>query len=169
MKFLSTSTLANSLSLLPKETPKKLVLLVLLQIIISALDILAILLLGMTCKLGLDYVQNESVKFPEILTSVLRIDNFNFEIQVGIMSLLIVILFSTRTAFSIYSNNRIFLYLAKQASYASKQIVEMMFRGKPQSVIARNSQEFLYGITIGIDNLTLNFLGSVTIFTIEIS
>jgi ATP-binding cassette subfamily C protein len=168
MEFLNRSVLANSLSLLPKETPKKLVLLVLLQISISALDILAILLLGMTSKLGLDYVQNKIVQFPEFLTRVLGIENHNFEIQAGVISLLIVTLFSARTAFSIYSNNRILLYLANQASYASNRIVETMFRSKPQSVIAKNSQEFLYGITIGIDNLTLSFLGSLTTFTTEI-
>ncbi len=168
MEFLNRSVLANSLSLLPKGTQKKLLLLVLLQISISTLDILAILLLGMTSKLGLDYVQNKVVQFPEFLTRVLGIENYNFETQVGIISLLIVILFSARTAFSIYSNNRILLYLANQASYASNRIVEMMFRSKPQSVIAKNSQEFLYGITTGIDNLTLSFLGSITIFTTEI-
>jgi ATP-binding cassette subfamily C protein len=168
MKFLNKSVLVNSLSLLPKKTPKKLTLLVLLQIGISALDILAILLLGMTSKLGLDYVQNKIVQFPETLTDLLGIEKYNFEIQAGVISLLIVSLFSVRTAFSIYSNNRILLYLANQASYASNRIVEMMFRSRPQSVISRNSQEFLYGITAGIDNLTLNFLGSFTIFVTEV-
>ena len=108
MKFLNKSSLVNSMSLLPKETPRKLALLVLLQISISALDILAILLLGTTTQLGLDQVQNRIVKFPETLTGVLGIDKYNFEIQAGIISLLIVILFSTRTVFSIYSNNATF-------------------------------------------------------------
>jgi ATP-binding cassette subfamily C protein len=168
MKFLNTSILVNSLYLLPKETPKKLMLLVLLQISISTLDIFAILLLGMTSKLGLDYVQNKIVKFPETLTGTLGIEKYNFEIQAGVISLLIVSLFSARTVISIYSNNKILLYLANQASFASKRIMEMMFRSKPQFVTARNSQEFLYGITQGIDNLTLNFLGSFTIFVTEI-
>ena len=167
MKFLNKSILVNSMSLLPKETPQKLTLLVLLQISISALDVFAILLLGMTSKLGLDYVQNKIVKFPETLSGVLGIEKYNFEIQAGVISLLIVFLFSARTTISIYSNNRILLYLANQASYASNRIVEMMFRSKPKSVTARNSQEFLYGITVGIDNLTLNFLGSFTIFVTE--
>jgi ATP-binding cassette subfamily C protein len=168
MKFLNKSILVDSLSLLPKKTPKKLTLLVLLQISISVLDILAIFLIGITSKLGLDYVQNEIVKFPETLTGFLGIDKYNFEIQAGLISLLIVSLFAARTIVSVYLNSRILLYLANQANYASNRIVEMIFRGKPQSVITRNSQEFLYGITVGIDNLTLNFLGSFTIFVTEV-
>jgi ATP-binding cassette subfamily C protein len=168
MVFLNKSILVKSLSLLPKETPKKLTLLVLLQISISTLDILAILLLGMTSKLSLDYVQNKIVKFPETLTRALAIEKFNFEIQAGVLTLLVVCLFAARTIVSMYSNRRILLHLANQAGYASNRIVEMMFRSKPQSVIAKNSQEFLYGITAGIENLTLNFLGSFTILVTEI-
>lgn len=168
MKILNKSILVDSLSLLPRETPKKLALLVLLQISISVFDILAILLLGITSKLSLDYVQNKIAKFPETFTRMLGIDNYNFEVQAGLISLLIVCLFATRTMFSIYSNKRIMLYLANQANYASNRILEMMFRSKPQFVITRNSQEFLYGITGGIENLTLNFLGSLTIFVTEI-
>jgi ATP-binding cassette subfamily C protein len=122
----------------------------------------------MTSKLSLDFVQKKAVGFPESLTKVLRIENLNFEIQAGVISFLIVTLFSVRTIVSIYSNKRILLYLANQAGYASNRIVEKVFRSKPQSIIARNSQEFLYGITSGIDNLTLNFLGSLTILITEI-
>jgi ATP-binding cassette subfamily C protein len=168
MKLINKSILRSSLSVLPKETPKKLTLLVVLQISISTLDILAIFLLGMTSKLSLDYVQNKVVGFPEALTKGLRIENLDFEIQAGVVSFLIVSLFSVRTIVSIYSNKRILLYLANQAGYASNRIVEKVFRSKPQSIIARNSQEFLYGITSGIDNLTLNFLGSLAILITEI-
>jgi hypothetical protein len=109
MKFLNMSILQDSLSLLPRETPKKLTLLVLLQISISAFDILAILLLGMTSKLGLDYVQDKTVSFPGTLTSFLRINNHNFEVQAGIVSMLIVTLFY-------YTNS--FFNLFKQANFA---------------------------------------------------
>jgi ABC-type multidrug transport system fused ATPase/permease subunit len=168
MKFVNMSILRDSLSLLPRETPKKLLLLVLLQVSVSALDILAILLLGITSKLGLDYVQNKAVNFPDTLTYFLRIDNYDFEVQAGIVSTLIVVLFSARTIFSIYSSRRILLYLGNQASYASKRIIEKILGGKAQAIIARNSQEFLYGITSGIDSLTLSYLGSLTIFVTEV-
>jgi ATP-binding cassette, subfamily B, bacterial PglK len=165
---MNKSILRDSLSLLPRETPKKLIALVLLQISVSTLDIVAILLLGITSKLGLDYVQNKTVYFPETITKFLAISNRNFELQAGIVSALIIVLFSARTVISIYSNQRILLYLANQASYASNHILERIFRSKPQSIIARNSQKFLYGITSGIDSLTLNYIGSLTILITEI-
>ena len=168
MIIVNKAILKDTLSLLPKETPKKLILLILLQVCIFAFDIMAILLLGIATKLGLDYVQNQEVDFPATLAKVLRIESAGFEFQIVILFALTVTLFSIRTFVSIWANIRIFRYLANQASYASKRIVEKMFQSKPESIISKKSQEFLYGITLGIDNLTLNFLGSITIFLTEI-
>jgi len=167
MKILNWSILQESLSLLPRNTSRKIVLLVFIQISLSALDILAILLLGITSQIGLGYVQNKSAEFPKILTQLLGIENLEFEVQGVVVSILIVGLFAIRTVVSIYLNNRILLYLANNAGYASKQIIEKVFRSKPQSIISRNSQEFLYGITAGVDNLTLTFLAGFTTMVTE--
>ena len=168
MRIFNVSIMRDVLSLLPKETPKNLILLVILQIAISLFDILALLVLGITSKLGLDYVQNKTVNFPDPITRILGVENVNIEKQFVIFCFLIVALFSCRTAASIYLSKRTLTYLGNQASYASKRIVEKMFRSKPQRLIAKNSQEFLYGVTSGIDNLTLNFLGSITILITEL-
>ena len=168
MKFINNLVLRDSLSLLPRETPKKMILLVIVQVCISTLDIIAIVLIGVTSKIGLDYIQNKIVKFPEFLTNTLGINNYKFDIQVGVVFGLIIMLFSVRTIVSVYSTNRIVLYLANQAGFASKRIMERTFSSKPHSIISKNSQETLYGITNGIDNLTLNYLGSLTILISEL-
>ena len=168
MNILNKSTLRNSLSLLPINAFRKIVLLVIIQTSVATLDILAIFLLGIISKLGLDYIQNKNVEVPEALTEIFGIEDSSFEVQAGSIALFVVTLFCVRTIFSIYANKKILFFLANQASFASRQIVEKIFRSKPQSVISKNSQDFLYGITSGIDNLTLNYLGALTIFTTEI-
>lgn len=165
---LPNSNIKEALSLLPKETPKKLLFLLIFQIMISTLDIFAILLLGIVSKSGLDYMQDKVTAFPEIVVTFLGIRGHDYTSQAAIISIIVVSLFILRTTISIYGNKRIFLYLANQASFASREIVKRMFKSKPQSIINRDSQEFLYGITQGIDNLTLNFLGSSIIFVAEI-
>ena len=164
MKLLNPLFVRHALSLLPRGAAKRLFLLFILQICISLCDILAILLLGIVSKLGLDFSQNKVANFPELIVGTLQIETFNFEQQVVIISILIIVLFVLRTAISILGNRKILLYLGSQAGFASKTIVEQIFRSKPEFVIARNSQEFLYGITQGIDNLTLYFLGSTIVF-----
>jgi ATP-binding cassette subfamily C protein len=167
MKVISKDVTKQSLALLPRETPKKLSILLAFQMAVSTLDVFAILLLGIVSRAGIDYSQSKLVEFPEFLVNFFRIDEFEFVIQVAIISTVVVALFILRTVVSILGNRKIFLYLANQASFASKQIVERMFSSKPQFMINRNSQEFLYGITQGIDNLTLSYLGSVTVLITE--
>jgi ABC-type multidrug transport system fused ATPase/permease subunit len=167
MKIISKNVTKQSLALLPRETPKKLSILLAFQMAISTLDVFAILLLGIVSRAGIDYSQSKFVEFPKFLVTFFNIDRFEFVIQVAIISTVVVALFILRTVVSILGNRRIFLYLANQASFASKQIVERMFSSKPQFMINRNSQEFLYGITQGIDNLTLSYLGSVTVLITE--
>jgi ATP-binding cassette subfamily C protein len=168
MKLIDKSNINATFDLLPKGTPKRLSILLAFQIASSTLDIAAILLLGIVSKTGLDYLQGRAGSLPENIVTVLNLENFEFITQAGILFSLVVSLFVLRTLVSVYGNARMYLYLANQASFATKEIVERMFKNKPQYVIGRNSQEFLYGVTQGIDNLTLNFLGSLTIFLTEV-
>jgi ATP-binding cassette subfamily C protein len=168
MKLIDKFTVEEIINLLPNGTRQKLSLLLVFQIIISTLDIFAILLLGLVSKSGLDYSQGKPTTLPKNFVDTLKIDDFTFVTQVGIIFVLVIILFVFRTLISVYGNKRIYFYLANQAGHASRRILEKIFRSKPQFVISRNSQEFLYGVTQGIDNLTLNFLGSATIFLTEI-
>ena len=167
MQLLNKSITKQALFLLPKETPIKLSLLLAFQTITAALDVFAILLLGIVSKAGLDYSQDKTASFPKTLVNRLNIEDVEFLSQAGTISILIVVLFVARTLISVLGNRKIFHYLADQASIASRQIVERMFKSQPQFMINRNSQEFLYGITQGIDNLTLNYLGSATVLLSE--
>lgn len=167
MQLLNKSITKQALFLLPKETPIKLSLLLAFQTITAALDVFAILLLGIVTKAGLDYSQDKTASFPKTLVNRLNIEDVEFLSQAGTISIVIVVLFVARTLISVLGNRKIFHYLADQASIASRQIVERMFKSQPQFMINRNSQEFLYGITQGIDNLTLNYLGSATVLLSE--
>lgn len=167
MNTFNKSITKQALALLPNQAPKKLSLLIAFQLVISTLDIFAILLLGYAAKSGLDYSQGKLTKLPDSLVKTLKISEFGYISQVGLLAAFIIVLFVLRTLVSLFGYKRIFLYLANQASLASKNIVEKTFSTKPQFMINRNSQEFLYGITQGIDNLTLMYLGSIIILFTE--
>jgi len=167
MRIIDKSTIKEAIDLLPPGTPKKLSLQLAFQVTISFLDILAILLLAVISRSGLEYAQGNMTDFPDKLVEMLGIERLSFVSQVGIISVLVVSLFVFRTIVSVYGNRKVLLYLAHQASFASREIVGRIFRGNPQHIVDRKSQEFLYGITQGIDNLTLVFLGSATIFFTE--
>jgi len=167
MKFFDLKSLPHVFSLLPKGTSRKLLLLSAFQISVTFLDILAILLLGIITKSGLDYVQREVGEIPLQIVNLLNIDSHAFEFQFGVMAGVIFLLFTSRTAISIYGNRRILRFLGNQGASASNNLLDRVFKSEPKYVVNKNSQEVLYGLTRGVDNLVLNYLGSLTLLLTE--
>jgi ATP-binding cassette subfamily C protein len=167
MKFFDLKNLPHVFSLLPKGTSRKLLLLCAFQISVTFLDILAILLLGIITKSGLDYVQREVGEIPTQIVNLLNINSLAFEFQFGILSGIIFLLFTSRTAISIYGNRRILRFLGNQGASASNNLLDKVFKSEPQYVVNKNSQEVLYGLTKGVDSLVLTYLGSLTLLLTE--
>ena len=82
-----------------------------LQMMITALDVLAILLLGFVSNAGLTYVQNGTGNLPIGLLQTLNLTELGFERQFAFLCIVIFFLFCLRTASLIYVNKRIFLFL----------------------------------------------------------
>lgn len=155
-------------SLLPLNTPRKLLNFSIFQFIIVTFDILAIFLLGLLSKEGLEFIQSKKtyLEFPIVKQSLLN--NYSFEKQFALVSMLILSLFLFKTLFSIMVNKWILKYLGRQSAYASNEILRRLFESNPQYIISKKSQELLYGVTTGVDSLVLYYLGSYILLKSEI-
>jgi ATP-binding cassette, subfamily B, bacterial PglK len=138
-----------------------------LQITITVFDIFAIVLLGLASNAGLRYVQDGTGNIPNGVLRILRLTEFGFEYQFAFLCFFIFLLFCLRTSFSIYVNKRIFLFLGDRGAIATNNYLALLFRSRPKYVLNKNSQELLYGVTTGVDNLVLNYLGCITLFISE--
>jgi ABC-type multidrug transport system fused ATPase/permease subunit len=154
--------------LLPQGTKRKLIILISLQIFVTLLDVIAIALLGLLVSTGLKYVQNPIAQFPEWIISRIGLQELLFETQFLIISMSALLFFALRTALSIYFNRRILRYLGEKSSFASDRMVTKLFTSDSSYILSKNSQELLYGMTVGIDNLILGYLGSLSIFITDI-
>lgn len=163
----SFEILKRSLSLLPRGTSQKLIFLCGLQMMITALDILAIVLLGLVSNAGLRYVQNGTGNLPINILQTFKLAERNFEYQLVFLSIFIFLLFCLRTTFSIYGNKRIFIFLGNRGAIASNNFLGQLFQSRPKYVLNKKSQELLYGVTSGVDNLVLNYLGAITLLISE--
>ncbi len=159
--------LRHAFSLLPKSSFRKLILLCVFQLSVAFFDIVAILLLGVISKSGFEYVQSGSSKFPLVLVRIFSMERLDFEAQFSLLSATVFILFGARTTISIWGNRKILTFLGGQGATASNSLLDKVLLSDPNYVVRKNSQEFLYGLTSGIDNLILNYLGSLTLLVTE--
>jgi ATP-binding cassette, subfamily B, bacterial PglK len=166
--IIQIKNLTHTFSLLPQKSSRKFLFLCIFQLSVAVLDVMAILLLGLVSKAGLEYVQKGITEFPIELIRIIRIESLNFESQFSILSILILILFSVRTAVSIWGNRRILIFLGHQGTIASNSLLDKVLTSDPHYVVRKNSQEFLYSLTSGVDSLVLNYIGSLTLLFTEI-
>jgi len=172
MKKLRDSTHAKLIrkvvELLPEKTYNKLVLLIGFQIIATFLDILALLLLGLLTKTGIEIIKG--------VKSTVSIPHFDFaffessklEQQFVALAGSVVFLFTLRTFLALWGNRKILHFLGIRSAEASSETLKRLFESKPQYVVSKQTQELLYGVTSGVDNLVLSYFGSFVLIFSEL-
>jgi len=168
MQIFNRKVLDQAFVLLPPGTKQKLGLLIGFQILTSALDLIALYFLGTLASVGILYIQNKSAAFPSNLTTILNLDGASFNTQFVSISTLIIVIFMTKTLLAIVGNRKILIFLGNRAASASSSIVSKLLASKPNYILRKKSQELLYSVTAGIDNLILNYVSAACVLLTEV-
>jgi len=155
------------LNLLPERTIYILILLTGFQIFATFLDIFAILLLGYLTKIGIEVIKGASSNISIPYFNFTFFESMEQEQQFALLSGVVVVLFALRTFLALWGNRKILLFLGVRSSQASNEILRRLFESKPQYVVSKRTQELLYGVTSGVDNLVLSYFGSLVILISE--
>ena len=167
MQIINRKVLDQAFLLMPPGTKQKLGLLIGFQILTSVLDLIALYFLGTLASVGILYIQNQSAAFPSSLTTILSLDGASFNTQFVSISTLIIIIFIVKTLLAILGNRKILIFLGNRAASASSSMVSKLLASKPDYILRKKSQELLYSVTAGIDNLILNYVSAVCVLFIE--
>jgi ABC-type multidrug transport system fused ATPase/permease subunit len=167
MQIVNRRVLDQAFLLLPPGTKKKLGLLIGFQILTSVLDLIALYFLGTLASVGILYIQNQPATFPSSLTTILSLDGASFTSQFVSISTLVIVIFITKTLLAILGNRRILIFLGNRAASASSSMVSKLLASKPDYILRKKSQELLYSVTAGIDNLILNYVSAACVLLTE--
>jgi ABC-type multidrug transport system fused ATPase/permease subunit len=167
MQIVNRKVLDQAFLLLPPGTKQRLGLLIGFQILTSVLDLMALYLLGTLASVGIFYIQNQAAIFPSSLTNILNLDDATFNTQFVSISTLIIVIFITKTFLAILGNRKILIFLGNRAASASSSMVSKLLASKPDYILRKKSQEVLYSVTLGIDNLILNYVAATCVLVTE--
>ena len=150
-----------------KGAQRKIILMILFQLIATTLDIVALGLLGVLTSTGLDYVQNKSATFPDRIITTLNLSGFEFETKFTLLTAMVIALFLCRTMIALFGLRRIYFFLGRQSTTISEDIIKKFLSTKPSYFLTKKSQEVLFGVSSGVDSLVLSFAGGVVIVITE--
>lgn len=155
-------TISECLALLSALDRKKLGLAVIVQILMGVLDLIAVAIVGLLGALTVTGVQ--STRTGERVSTVLKlihISTFTFQWQAAILGSIALILFITRTFFSVAMTRKTLRFLSQKSadisSVATQKLLELPF----DEINSQSQQGLVYKVTIGVDALTVLILGTL--------
>ena len=167
MKYISKSSLKNSIvprafRVFSKRDRKKLYLVAIIQIALSFLDLIGVMTIGLLGALTVSGIQSQSPNGTLTkLLKVMRIEDYTFQGQIAVLGTIATFIFLMRTFSSIFFNKKILLFLANRTAATSSRLIRKLLALSPLQLQANSTQELLYAITNGVNNITVGIIGTV--------
>ena len=155
------SLLLRSLTIFSKSDRRKLLIVAIIQIGLGFLDLIGVAFIGLLGALTVNGIQSQQPqgRIASILR-LLQIDSFSFQGQVAILGLIATAIFIIRTASSIYFTKKILKFLAMKTATTSSKLVSKLLNLPPLELQANSTQQLIYAIGNGVNNITVGIVGT---------
>jgi ABC-type multidrug transport system fused ATPase/permease subunit len=162
--------MSKSMRILSKSDRKKILAVVVLQVFLSALDLLGVLAIGLLGALSVSGLQSREPGLK--LDSTLRfltISELSFQTQVAILAISALLLLVGRTILSIIFTRRILFFFSRRGAKISANLISRLLSQPLLTVQARTTQETLYAVTNGVSLITLQILATGIVMVADLS
>lgn len=151
-----------SFGLLDRKARIKIIVSGILLCLIGLLDLFAVGILAVIASVSLSAINNQPIgSLVSNILNFISLSDKSLQFTVAILTAFMIILFISRTIFSIYFNNKIFRFLASQNDLLTKKILTSLLDQDLQNLRHLTSQEILYAITTGLNAAVVNLNGLV--------
>ena len=168
---LKKSTFFRGKRLISPRDQRKIFLIAIIQILISALDLFGVIAIGVLGSLVISSKDSPffGSKYWENIPSIFGLNPIELNAQIIFSSTAALILLIGRTAFSIYFTRRIFAFFSNLGAVTSTSILSKLL-AKPLVALQENSiHQTLYFVTRGIEYLTLGVLANSLVMVADIA
>jgi ABC-type multidrug transport system fused ATPase/permease subunit len=155
---------------LSRSDQKKVTVVTLIQISLSALDLLGVAALGLLGALSITGLQSEVP--GDRVSAVLRflhISNTSFQTQAIIIGVGAISLLIGRTVLSILFTRKILFFLSRRGAKISANLTSRLLSQQLLVIQSRTMQETLFAITNGVSIITLQILATSVVLASDIS
>jgi ABC-type multidrug transport system fused ATPase/permease subunit len=151
----------RSLDLLPHSDKRKFAIVILLQFFLGLLDLVGVAIIGIIGALSIAGINSgmPGDRTQQVL-ELLNLSNISFQSQVALLGLGATFFLLARTFFSIFLSRKILSFLSYRGAAISANLVSKLLTQPLLGIRKNNSQETLFALTSGIQNLTMGVLAT---------
>jgi ABC-type multidrug transport system fused ATPase/permease subunit len=162
--------LRQATKVLTKQEIRKFVLVSFIQIILGVVDLVAIGLVGILGTLAITGIStNPPGDNVKQILDFMGIQDSTLQKQVAVIGLVAALLMTLRTLFSIYIVRRVTYFLSRRGAVMSGRIISKLLNQKITTLHRLKQQEIVYGVTSGVDAITMGILNTISILTADIT
>lgn len=159
---LSKSTIGQSLFMLSVNDFRKLGIVTLIQVLLGLLDLAGVAAIGVLGALAVKGVasQQPGTRVQQVL-EFLNISELSFQSQVAILGVAAATLLISRTLLTVIFTRRTLLFLSRRSAKIAIKIFKDFISQDLTKIKNVSSQEVYFGITKGVDSITVGVIGNL--------
>jgi ABC-type multidrug transport system fused ATPase/permease subunit len=166
----SNRTLSRVYQLLDPRQKKVIVFLIIAQLVLGIVDFVGVLIVGLMGSLAITVVSNIAINSRILqIISIMSIDQYSINQQIGILGFLVVVIFLIKTLLSIFLTKRIMMFMGNIATELSAKLITDTLQRPLLFLESETSQKRLFAITRGVDYLALFVLAPAVVFLADAS
>jgi len=159
---LSKSTIGLSLLMLSSSDFRKLGIVTLIQVLLGLLDLAGVAAIGVLGALAVKGVasQQPGTRVQQVL-EFFDISELSFQSQVAILGVAAALLLISRTLLTVIFTRRTLLFLSRRSAKIAIKIFRDFISQDLTKIKNVSSQEVYFGITKGVDSITVGVIGNL--------
>jgi ABC-type multidrug transport system fused ATPase/permease subunit len=164
------STYFQCFQLFSRSDLKKILLVVILQILLGLFDLIGVALIGIIGTLAVSGIQS-SAPNPRILNilELINIETLSFQNQTAILGVAAAILLVGRTIATMYITKRVLFFIARRSAVVSRNHMENLLNQNLVLIQKFTVQQHVYAATAGINSITIGVVGATVTLISDLS
>ena len=167
---LRKSSLKRAINVLSPVDQRKILAIMVLQILLAGLDLLGVIAIGLLGALSVSGLQSNPPgdRVSQAL-EILHIQNETFQNQAVILAISALILLVGRTVLSIVFTRRILFFLSRRGAKVSADLISRLLSQPLLVVQSRTTQETVFAVTRGVVVIVLQVLATAVVWVADLA
>jgi ABC-type multidrug transport system fused ATPase/permease subunit len=145
-------------------------LVILLQIIFSILDLIAIAIVGILGSLAITGIGSRAPgNRVEMILNFLNLQNQNLQTQAAILGIAAGSLFAVKTIFTVIFARKTIFFLSRRSAIISSKLVARVLSQSLVQLQQKSMQQSLFSVTNGVDIITMGILNTSIVMISDIA
>lgn len=151
----------KAIQLLDKKSRRNLFMVSVVQSLLSLLDLVGVALMGVLAAVSVKGIQSQTIGGKtESIIKFLQLENFTFQNQVALLTILATTFLVSRTFLSVYFTRRILFFLSAKSGQISSDLLAKILADKRHLMRGFTTQGILYSVTAGVSSITVGIIGA---------